>query len=168
MPLWVVSECCKFTPMVFASLQPDRRVPRPTQSQVSEAKDQNRARTQSDAQRQRTLSDAHYERYAVPQLLVDPWSGLDPTPLRGLKFTLFSRSSETNNLRIMEMRSCIPPAVLCEDCPCSDCILDTVVRGRKSVQDILHGQDDRLVSSAPPYFPRPALSIDFFFPEIFS
>ena len=60
-------------------------------------------------------------------------------------------SSETNNLRIQEIRTCMAPTVLSEEVGGEDAdVQDTIVAGRKAVQDVLHNRDDRLVCIVGP------------------
>jgi len=57
-------------------------------------------------------------------------------------------SNDTSNTRIVNMRNCISPAVLCEEISSEDPVVrDTVLMGRSSVSSIVQGLDDRLVNA---------------------
>ncbi len=52
---------------------------------------------------------------------------------------------QTDDLRIRDIRALATPEELMHDLPCSAAAATTVATSRKSVQAILHGQDDRLI-----------------------
>jgi 3-deoxy-7-phosphoheptulonate synthase len=52
---------------------------------------------------------------------------------------------QTDDLRIQELRPLIPPAILMEELPLGEQSSRTVAEGRKQVQAVLRGEDDRLV-----------------------
>jgi 3-deoxy-7-phosphoheptulonate synthase len=52
---------------------------------------------------------------------------------------------QTDDLRIMETRPLIPPAILIEELPVSDEGSDLIFRTRSAIADILHGRDRRLL-----------------------
>ena len=56
----------------------------------------------------------------------------------------------TDDLRIRQIRPLIPPAILQEEIPITDEIVELVSSTRKQVADILHGKDSRLVAIVGP------------------
>src|SRR5690606_9352197 len=52
---------------------------------------------------------------------------------------------ETDDLRIAELRPLIPPAILMEELPIGEKSSETVARSREQIQQILRGEDDRLM-----------------------
>jgi 3-deoxy-7-phosphoheptulonate synthase len=52
---------------------------------------------------------------------------------------------ETEDLRIRSIEQVSPPKVLHEELPITDAAAQTVYDGRREIQQILHGQDDRLL-----------------------
>jgi 3-deoxy-7-phosphoheptulonate synthase len=52
---------------------------------------------------------------------------------------------KTDDLRIVNMRPLLPPAILMEELPATEKSSTTVARGREQAADILHGRDDRLL-----------------------
>lgn len=56
----------------------------------------------------------------------------------------------TDDLRIRQIRPLIPPAILQEEIPITDEIVELVSSTRKQVADILHGRDSRLVAIVGP------------------
>lgn len=56
----------------------------------------------------------------------------------------------TDDLRIRQIRPLIPPAILQEEIPITDEIVELVSSTRKQVADILHGRDNRLVAIVGP------------------
>lgn len=54
-------------------------------------------------------------------------------------------ASETEDLRIADIREVSPPAVLHEECPATERAVECVKQTRAAVHDILVGDDDRLV-----------------------
>eukprot|EP00285_Hemiselmis_virescens_P015370 CAMPEP_0173390332 /NCGR_PEP_ID=MMETSP1356-20130122/14502_1 /TAXON_ID=77927 ORGANISM="Hemiselmis virescens, Strain PCC157" /NCGR_SAMPLE_ID=MMETSP1356 /ASSEMBLY_ACC=CAM_ASM_000847 /LENGTH=445 /DNA_ID=CAMNT_0014347687 /DNA_START=76 /DNA_END=1416 /DNA_ORIENTATION=+ len=60
-------------------------------------------------------------------------------------------SSSTNNLRIDHIRTCMSPSVMSEEVAGEDAdVQETIVAGRKAVQDVLHNRDDRLICIVGP------------------
>ncbi len=53
--------------------------------------------------------------------------------------------SQTDDLRIRELKELSTPADLLHDLPCSERAADVVAATRKAVHGILHGEDDRIV-----------------------
>src|SRR5262245_60230254 len=51
----------------------------------------------------------------------------------------------TDDLRIQNLRPLIPPAILMEELPLGEQSSRTVAEGRKQIQAVLHGRDDRFV-----------------------
>ena len=51
----------------------------------------------------------------------------------------------TRNLRVQSVRTLLPPGILMEEIPISDVATSTVEHGRRSISNILSGDDDRLV-----------------------
>jgi len=49
----------------------------------------------------------------------------------------------TDNLRILEQHSLIPPSVIMEEFPLSDSSSELVSKTRKEISDIIHGRDDK-------------------------
>lgn len=54
-------------------------------------------------------------------------------------------SHNTDDLRIREIKELSPPAHVMREFPCDSAISNTVYNSRKSVHNVLQGQDDRLV-----------------------
>jgi len=54
-------------------------------------------------------------------------------------------TSQTDDVRIKQIRPLIPPALLLEDFPLSGAAQDTVLAGRKGAEAIVRGDDDRLL-----------------------
>lgn len=52
---------------------------------------------------------------------------------------------ETDDLRIADMQKLIPPEGLFRDCPITDAAAETTYFFRKAIQNILAGEDDRLM-----------------------
>ncbi|MDX1649596.1 MAG: 3-deoxy-7-phosphoheptulonate synthase, partial [Myxococcota bacterium] len=52
---------------------------------------------------------------------------------------------QTDDLRIQGLRPLIPPAILMEELPLGERSSETVAEGRREVQRILEGEDDRVV-----------------------
>ena len=57
---------------------------------------------------------------------------------------------ETDDLRIASLHPLIPPAILMEELPLGDSAASTVVEGRRQVESVLRGEDDRLLVIAGP------------------
>jgi len=53
--------------------------------------------------------------------------------------------SQTDDLRIAEIKELIPPRALLHDLLCSERVADVVSAARHAIHEILHGRDDRLV-----------------------
>jgi 3-deoxy-7-phosphoheptulonate synthase len=51
----------------------------------------------------------------------------------------------TDDLRIVNIRPLLPPAILMEELPITEKSSTTVARGREQAADVLHGRDDRLL-----------------------
>ena len=51
----------------------------------------------------------------------------------------------TDDLRIRELRPLLPPAILIEELPLGEESAHVVAQGRRDIQAILRGEDDRLV-----------------------
>jgi 3-deoxy-7-phosphoheptulonate synthase len=56
----------------------------------------------------------------------------------------------TDDLRIQNLRPLIPPAILMEELPLGERSSETVALGRRDIQRILRGEDDRLVAVVGP------------------
>merc|ERR1711939_94115 len=56
-------------------------------------------------------------------------------------------TSQTDDVRIKQIRPLIPPALLLEDFPLSGAAQDTVLAGRKGAEAIVRGDDGRLEGS---------------------
>eukprot|EP00494_Astrolonche_serrata_P024820 UN25080 len=56
----------------------------------------------------------------------------------------------TSNVRVVDIKPMITPALLIEQLPCTKDIEDFVVRTRCEISDILHGRDDRLLCVVGP------------------
>ncbi|GAC1527486.1 MAG: 3-deoxy-7-phosphoheptulonate synthase [Vulcanimicrobiaceae bacterium] len=54
-------------------------------------------------------------------------------------------STQTDDLRIAEIKELLPPRDLLQALPCTEGVADVVSRARRATHDILHGTDDRLV-----------------------
>lgn len=52
---------------------------------------------------------------------------------------------QTDDLRIESLRSLIPPAILVEELPLGEKGAETIVQGREQAQQIISGEDDRLL-----------------------
>ncbi|MCK5668098.1 MAG: 3-deoxy-7-phosphoheptulonate synthase, partial [Gammaproteobacteria bacterium] len=52
---------------------------------------------------------------------------------------------QTDDLRINEIKTITPPAVLCEEIPVSEKAAKTTYETRQAIHSILSGDDDRLV-----------------------
>jgi 3-deoxy-7-phosphoheptulonate synthase len=66
----------------------------------------------------------------------------------------------TDDLRIVNIRPLLPPAILMEELPITEKSSTTVARGREQAADVLHGRDDRLLVVIGPcsiHDPRAAL-----------
>ncbi len=59
-------------------------------------------------------------------------------------------SFQTDDLRIEDLRPLLPPAILMEELPLGEGHARTVALGRRDIQRVLHGDDDRLVVVAGP------------------
>ncbi|HBE70720.1 MAG TPA: 3-deoxy-7-phosphoheptulonate synthase [Planctomycetaceae bacterium] len=59
--------------------------------------------------------------------------------------TLSKSDLVTDDLRIVAMKNLLSPRELLEEIAADDAVAETVVRGRQGIQNILSGQDDRLV-----------------------
>ena len=57
---------------------------------------------------------------------------------------------QTDDLRIRSIEQVSPPSVLHEELPITDAATETVCKARKEIQQILHGQDDRLLAVVGP------------------
>ena len=57
---------------------------------------------------------------------------------------------KTDDLRIVNMRPLLPPAILMEELPATEKSSTTVARGREQAADVLHGRDDRLLAVVGP------------------
>lgn len=53
--------------------------------------------------------------------------------------------NELDDKRIKEIRPLIPPQILVEDIPLTLRAAQTIVEGRKAAENIIKGQDDRLL-----------------------
>jgi 3-deoxy-7-phosphoheptulonate synthase len=51
----------------------------------------------------------------------------------------------TDDLRIVNIRPLLPPAILMEELPITEKSSTTIARGREQAADVLHGRDDRLL-----------------------
>ena len=60
-------------------------------------------------------------------------------------FSPSSMSTKTDNLKIRATHVLISPSALAEDLPLNEAQQQQVMQGRKQVEDILHGRDDRLL-----------------------
>ncbi len=68
----------------------------------------------------------------------------------------------TDDLRIATIRPLLPPAILIEEFPASPEVQRLVATSRKTVSDILHGKDDRLVVVVGPCSVHdPAAGLDY-------
>lgn len=56
----------------------------------------------------------------------------------------------TDDLRILQTRPLVPPAILHEELPIGDAVSETVCTARRSVSDALHGRDARIVAVVGP------------------
>jgi 3-deoxy-7-phosphoheptulonate synthase len=56
----------------------------------------------------------------------------------------------TDDLRVLEIRPLIPPAILAEELPETERTSTIVASARRAVEDIVHGRDDRLLVVAGP------------------
>ncbi len=54
-------------------------------------------------------------------------------------------TSNTDDLRITQMRPLLPPAILMEEIPLQDQAADTITTARRGIENILGGHDDRLL-----------------------
>ncbi|HSI72554.1 MAG TPA: 3-deoxy-7-phosphoheptulonate synthase [Fimbriimonas sp.] len=54
-------------------------------------------------------------------------------------------NQRTDDLRIRAVRPLLPPAILLEEVPITDCEADVVAEARRSIAEALHGQDGRLI-----------------------
>jgi 3-deoxy-7-phosphoheptulonate synthase len=68
----------------------------------------------------------------------------------------------TDDLRIRQLKSLIPPAVLLEELPITEPVSTLIALTRKEVADVLHGRDDRvLVVAGPCSIHDPAAGLDY-------
>ncbi len=68
----------------------------------------------------------------------------------------------TDDLRIRQIRPLIPPAILQEEIPITEEIIDLVSKTRRETADILHGRDNRIVAVVGPCsIHDPAAAIDY-------
>ncbi len=71
-------------------------------------------------------------------------------------------NARTDDLRIREIRELVPPHQVMSEYPCTELGGATVERGRKAMQDILHGRDDRLaVVIGPCSIHDPVAAMDY-------
>jgi len=107
---------------LLASSQKDKRLPPSVPHEAGEKRKAEPCKIiEHDGQRMRSMSDAVWE------------------------------SNDTSNTRIVNMRNCISPAVLCEEISSEDPVVrDTVLMGRSSVSSIVQGLDDRLICIVGP------------------
>jgi 3-deoxy-7-phosphoheptulonate synthase len=59
-------------------------------------------------------------------------------------------SSRTDDLRIIDQRPLLSPAILADDLPAEEAVLDVVDQGRRSVEAIISGSDRRLLAVVGP------------------
>lgn len=70
--------------------------------------------------------------------------------------------ARTDDLRIREIRELVTPHQVMSEHPCTDAGAATIAQARKSLQDILHGRDDRLaVVIGPCSIHDPVAAIDY-------
>lgn len=68
----------------------------------------------------------------------------------------------TDDLRIRQIRPLIPPAILQEEIPITDEIIELVSKTRREVADILHGRDKRVVAIVGPCsIHDPSAAVDY-------
>jgi len=58
--------------------------------------------------------------------------------------------TKTSNVRVMDIRPMLPPALLMEQLPVSTKVEDFVAKTRCEISDIVHGRDDRLICVVGP------------------
>jgi 3-deoxy-7-phosphoheptulonate synthase len=70
--------------------------------------------------------------------------------------------ARTDDLRIREIRELVTPHQVMSEHPCTDAASATIAQARKSLQDILHGRDDRLaVVIGPCSIHDPVAAMDY-------
>ena len=61
-----------------------------------------------------------------------------------------AQGTETDNLRIADVRPLLPPACLLEELPRDNQAAENIIKSRTAISEILHGADDRLLVLAGP------------------